>query len=234
MTKPIIALDFPNASLATEFLSQFENESLYVKVGMELYYQAGAPFLQELKAAGHEIFLDLKLHDIPNTVYSAMKVLASLGVDLVNVHAAGGKPMMEAALKGLEEGTPEGKQRPKLIAVTQLTSTSEAQMQNEQLIKESLQTSVIHYATLAYEAGLDGVVCSALEAGMIRDATSEEFLRITPGIRMKGDDVNDQKRVVTPSDAREIGSSYIVVGRSITKADDASAAYKRVKKEWEV
>lgn len=132
---------------------------------MELYYQAGAPFLQELKAVGHEIFLDLKLQDIPNTVYSAMKILASLGVDLVNIHAAGGKAMMEAALKGLEEGTPEGKQRPKLIAVTQLTSTSEAQMQNEQLIKESLQTSVIHYATLAYEAVFDGVFALHLKQG---------------------------------------------------------------------
>ena len=234
MTKPIIALDFPNASSAEEFLSKFNNESLYVKVGMELYYQTGVPFLQKLKEAGHDIFLDLKLHDIPNTVYSAMKVLASLGVDMVNVHAAGGKKMMEAALKGLEEGTPEGKKRPQLIAVTQLTSTSEEQMQNEQLIKEPLETSVVHYAKLAFEAGLDGVVCSAHEAGKIREATNEKFLRVTPGIRLAGDDVNDQKRVMTPQNAREIGSSYIVVGRSITKADDIQLAYNRVVKEWEV
>ncbi|MBO1004963.1 orotidine-5'-phosphate decarboxylase [Pseudogracilibacillus auburnensis] len=232
--KPIIALDFPTRSEAEIFLKQFKNEHLYVKVGMELFYQEGVSFIKWLKEQGHDIFLDIKCHDIPNTVYRAMKVIAGLDVDMVNVHAAGGREMMKAALKGLEEGTPSGKNRPVLIGVTQLTSTSEEQMQQEQLISGSLKESVLHYATLTYESGLDGVVCSALEASEIVDVTSEHFLRVTPGIRMLGDKVHDQKRVVTPGKARSIGSTMIVIGRSITQAEDPLSAYQKAKKEWEL
>ncbi|MBS4207683.1 orotidine-5'-phosphate decarboxylase [Bacillus sp. FJAT-50079] len=232
--RPIIALDFPNKEKTDQFLQHYKGERLFVKVGMELYYREGPALLTALKEQGHRIFLDLKLHDIPNTVYSAMKVIAGLGVDIVNVHAAGGRKMMEMGLKGLEEGTGNGQTRPQLIAVTQLTSTSEEQMQKEQLIERPLKDSVLHYATLAYEAGLDGVVCSALEAKEIRDTTSNQFLRVTPGIRMQGDTVHDQKRIVTPSEARKIGSSLIVIGRSITGAEDPYAAYKKAKLEWEL
>lgn len=232
--KPIIALDFPTEEEAVQFLKYFSGESLYVKVGMELYYEAGAPFIRLLKEAGHQIFLDLKLHDIPNTVYRAMKVLARLGVDMVNVHAAGGVEMMRAALKGLEENTLAGQTRPLLIAVTQLTSTSEEQMQKEQLIRASLNESVLHYARLAKKAGLDGVVCSAYEAQSIAEATESSFLRVTPGIRLLGDATDDQKRVVTPGQAKDLLSSMIVVGRSVTKAKDPLAAYRKVMKEWEM
>lgn len=217
-----------------QFLSYFKEEHLYVKVGMELFYKEGASFIQWLKEEGHDIFLDLKCHDIPNTVYSAMKVIAGLNVDMVNVHAAGGQEMMEAALRGLEEGTPSGNKRPALIAVTQLTSTSEEQMQRDQMIPTSLKESVLHYAKLTYESGLDGVVCSALEAQVIEEATSEHFLRVTPGIRMLGDETHDQKRIVTPGKARSIGSSMIVIGRSITQAEDPLSAYHKAKKEWEL
>nr|WP_144920242.1 orotidine-5'-phosphate decarboxylase [Paenibacillus bovis] len=233
LDKPIIALDFPNKEAAIDFLSELNSQSLFVKVGMELFYQEGASFIHWLKSQGHYIFLDLKLHDIPNTVYSAMKVLASLGVDLVNVHAAGGSKMMKAALRGLEEGTPKGKKRPALIAVTQLTSTSEQQMQEEQLIKCNLNESVLHYAKLAYMSGLDGVVCSAHEAGMIAEITSESFLRVTPGIRMTGDSSDDQIRIVTPDQARQIGSTHIVIGRSITKANNPKLAYEQAINLWE-
>lgn len=230
---PIIALDFPNYDSTMEFLKQFDSESLYVKVGMELFYQSGPALIEKLKVYGHKIFLDLKLHDIPNTVQHAMKGLASLEVDMVNVHAAGGMKMMESALEGLEAGTKSGNKRPLLIAVTQLTSTSEEQMQKEQLINRSLIESVIHYAKLTYQAGLDGVVCSALEADEIRKNTSNQFLRVTPGIRLQGDATNDQIRVVTPQKARQIGSSAIVVGRSITKSETPLEAYLQIKQLWE-
>lgn len=232
--RPIIALDFPGKDEAVEFLRLFPGEELFVKVGMELYYQTGADFIKELKRAGHSVFLDLKLHDIPNTVYRAMKVLAELDIDMVNVHAAGGSKMMEAALRGLEDGSGTGRSRPAIIAVTQLTSTSEEQMKTEQLIDRPLQKSVLHYALLAKRAGLDGVVCSAHEAGLIADETGSSFLRVTPGIRPEGHATDDQKRVVTPREARKIGASLIVVGRPITRADQPRSAYQKVLKEWEM
>ena len=222
--KPIIALDFSTSEEIKGFLRLFEDESLYVKVGMELYYQHGAEIVKWIKDLGHEIFLDLKLHDIPNTVHRAMKGLAALDIDMVNVHAAGGSEMMKAAKEGLVAGTPAGSDVPKLIAVTQLTSTSEEAMQNEQLIKVSLQESVLHYADLTCKSGLDGVVCSAWEARMIKDHTNEDFICLTPGIRPAGSAVGDQKRVATPGRAREIGSTFIVVGRPITQAADPDAA----------
>ena len=230
--KPIIALDFPGEKEVFQFLHQFD-EQLFVKVGMELYLQEGPDIVHKIKEQGHDIFLDLKLHDIPNTVKSAMKGLARLGVDLVNVHAAGGKQMMEAALEGLEEGTPAGKSRAALIAVTQLTSTTEEQMQHEQRIGLPLIESVLHYAQLAKQAGLDGVVCSVHEARAIAEACGEDFLRVTPGIRMSGGAVHDQQRIATPDGARRDGSSLIVVGRAITGADDKCAAYKEVCELWE-
>lgn len=189
--------------------------------------------MKQLKERNCELFLDLKLHDIPTTVNKAMKRLASLGVDLVNVHAAGGKKMMQAALEGLEEGTPAGKKRPSLIAVTQLTSTSEQIMKDELLIEKSLIDTVVHYSKQAEESGLDGVVCSVHEAKAIYQAVSPSFLTVTPGIRMSEDAANDQVRVATPAIAREKGSSAIVVGRSITKAEDPVKAYKAVRLEWE-
>lgn len=230
--KPIIALDFPGEKEVFQFLREFD-EQLFVKVGMELYMQEGPDIVRKIKEEGHAIFLDLKLHDIPNTVKSAMKGLARLGVDLVNVHAAGGKQMMEAALEGLEAGTPVGKSRPALIAVTQLTSTTEEQMQREQRIELPLVESVLHYAQLTKQAGLDGVVCSVHEARAIAEACGEDFLRVTPGIRMSGGASHDQKRVATPDGARRDGSSLIVVGRAITGAADKRAAYKEVCELWE-
>ncbi|MFE8699012.1 orotidine-5'-phosphate decarboxylase [Cytobacillus sp. FJAT-54145] len=228
----IVALDFASKKEVFEFLTPFEGEKLFVKVGMELFYQEGPSMIHELKEKDHEIFLDLKLHDIPNTVGSAMKGLARLGVDLVNVHAAGGKEMMMRALEGLEAATPAGKERPKLIAVTQLTSTSEQQMQQEQLIQASLEQSVMHYASLAKESGLDGVVCSSHEASLIRQNLGTDFLTVTPGIRLGSDDLQDQKRVATPRFAREAGVSAIVVGRSITKAADPVKSYHKFMEEW--
>ncbi|MED3660342.1 orotidine-5'-phosphate decarboxylase [Ureibacillus sp. FSL K6-8385] len=230
MTKPIIALDFPGEQEVFRFLNHFD-EKLFVKVGMELFYQEGPDIVRKIKAMGHDIFLDLKLHDIPNTVKSAMKGLARLGVDLVNVHAAGGKRMMEAALEGLEEGS-TGK-RPMLIAVTQLTSTTEEQMQKEQRIPLTLLESVLHYAELTKEAGLDGVVCSVHEAKQIAERCGDSFIRVTPGIRLPGGDVHDQKRVATPDFARKNGSTYIVVGRAVTKAENVVEAYKEVCRLWE-
>lgn len=230
--KPIIALDFPNGSEASSFLEHFQNEQLYLKVGMELYYQEGADLIKQLKNEGHHVFLDLKLHDIPNTVYRAMKVLAGLSVDMVNVHAAGGSEMMKAALQGLEEGTKPGKIRPALIAVTQLTSTSEGQMQKEQLIGKTIKESVLHYALLAHQSNLDGVVCSAHEASDIIRETSHDFLRVTPGIRLLGGKSDDQKRIVTPGEAREKGASMIVIGRPVTQAAEPVSAYQTVLNEW--
>lgn len=224
--RPIIALDFPSFEAVKEFLALFPaEESLYLKVGMELYYAAGPEIVSYLKGLGHSVFLDLKLHDIPNTVKSAMKVLSQLGVDMTNVHAAGGVEMMKTAREGL------GSQA-KLIAVTQLTSTSEAQMQEFQNIQTSLQESVIYYAKKTAEAGLDGVVCSAQEVQVIKQATNPDFICLTPGIRPAGAAVGDQKRVMTPADAYQIGSDYIVVGRPITQAEDPVAAYHTIKDEW--
>ena len=224
--RPVIALDFPSFEAVKEFLSLFPaEESLYLKVGMELYYAEGPGVVRYLKSLGHSVFLDLKLHDIPNTVKSAMKVLSQLGVDMTNVHAAGGVEMMKAAREGL--GT-----QAKLISVTQLTSTSESQMQDFQNIQTSLQESVIHYAKKTAEAGLDGVVCSAQEVQLIKEATNPDFICLTPGIRPAGAAVGDQKRVMTPADAYQIGSDYIVVGRPITQAEDPVAAYHAIKDEW--
>ncbi|EHN0471691.1 orotidine-5'-phosphate decarboxylase [Listeria monocytogenes] len=233
MNKPIIALDFQTYEEVEHFLARFSGEALSVKVGMELFYSNGPIIVEKIKQQNHEIFLDLKLHDIPNTVKSAMVGLAKLGVDMVNVHAAGGKNMMEAALEGLEIGSGSGK-RPKIIAVTQLTSTSEASMQSEQLIKTSLLESVLHYSALTNQAGLNGVVCSALEAEAIKQQNGADFLRVTPGIRLASDAADDQIRVVTPEKARLIGSTDIVVGRSITRANDPVVAYNQVLKEWNV
>lgn len=224
--RPVIALDFPNFEQVKDFLALFpSDERLYVKVGMELYYAVGPEMLAYIKRLGHSIFLDLKLHDIPNTVESAMRVLADFGVDMTNVHAAGGVEMMKAAKRGLGDSA-------KLIAGTQLTSTSEEQMRDYQNIQSSLKESVLHYAQKTYEAGLDGVVCSAQEAAAIKQVTSDDFICLTPGIRPQGAAVGDQKRVVSPADAYRIGSDYIVVGRPITQAEDPVAAYREIYKEW--
>jgi len=229
---PIIALDFASAEDAYQFLTPFE-QSLFVKVGMELYLQEGPSIVYKLKEMGHDVFLDLKLHDIPNTVGQAMKGLARLGADLVNVHAAGGEAMMIAAREGLEAGTTAGNKRPSIIAVTQLTSTSEKQMQVEQLIQTTIDESVVHYAKLAKQASLDGVVCSVLEAKKIVEACGAEFLRVTPGIRLAEGEAHDQVRVATPANARILGSSHIVVGRAITKAENPVQAYDTILKMWE-
>lgn len=231
--RPVIALDFPEFSDVKDFLEKFDpSEQLYIKLGMELFYTAGPQVVYYVKSLGHSVFLDLKLHDIPNTVESSMRVLARLGVDMVNVHAAGGVEMMIAAKRGLEAGTQVGRQRPKLIAVTQLTSTSEEIMQNDQKIMTSLEESVINYAQKTAQAGLDGVVCSAHEVEKIKAATSKEFICLTPGIRPEGASKGDQKRVMTPKEARKIGSDYIVVGRPITQAKDPVASYHAIKAEW--
>lgn len=230
MTKIIIALDFPSKKEAFAFLDKF-SEPVYVKVGMELFYREGPSVIEEIKARGHEIFLDLKLHDIPNTVKSAMRNLASLDVDMVNVHAAGGKKMMSAAIEGLAEGKP-GK-RPLCIAVTQLTSTSQEMLENELLIQGQVADVAAHYALMAKEAGLDGIVCSVHEAKRIHEVCGEDFLTITPGIRPAGSSKDDQERIATPAYAKEQGSNFIVVGRPITKADDSVAAYKSIKAELE-
>lgn len=225
MNKPIIALDFASKKEVEDFLGQF-SEPLFVKVGMELFYQEGPELVRLIKSLGHEIFLDLKLHDIPNTVEAAMRGIAKLGVDMVNVHAAGGRDMMEAAKRGLSgSGT-------KLIAVTQLTSTSEEQMHEDQLVYVSLEESVLHFAKRAKQAGLDGVVCSVHEAKAIGEVCGEEFLRVTPGIRPANTAVDDQKRIATPAQAREQGSTHIVVGRAITKSEKPSASYGTIYKEW--
>ncbi|MGG0737935.1 orotidine-5'-phosphate decarboxylase [Niallia taxi] len=229
----IIALDFPNKTEVFHFLDRFNGEKLFVKVGMELFYQEGPNIVRELKEEGHQVFLDLKLHDIPNTVKSAMRNIAGLGADLVNVHAAGGIRMMESALEGLDAGTPAGQKRPFAIAVTQLTSTSQQEMQEWQQIKLPLLESVAHYAAITKQAGMDGVVCSPLEAALIRDHLGADFLTVTPGIRLSSDDVQDQVRVATPGSARESGVSAIVVGRSITRAQNPYESYQLFKTEWE-
>lgn len=232
INNPIIALDFSTKAEVFKFLEPFD-ERLFVKVGMELYFQEGPTIVKELKSLGYDVFLDLKLHDIPNTVKSAMRGLASLGADLVNVHAAGGIQMMESALEGLEAGTPAGQQRPLIIGVTQLTSTSEQQMKNEQQINLSLQNSVLHYAALCKQSGLDGVVCSVLEASDIKNQCGKDFLRVTPGIRLHEGQGHDQIRIATPKIAKVEGSSLIVVGRAITQSANPVESYKQVKQQWE-
>lgn len=230
-TSPIIALDFESAQKTMDFLRAFEG-NVNVKVGMQLYYKEGPAMIAKLKERGFDIFLDLKLHDIPNTVKSAMEVLAGLGVDLVNVHAAGGKTMMEAALEGLDKGTSAGMKRPSIIGVTQLTSTDERQVQEEQLIQATLQDSVLHYAKLTKQAGLDGVVCSVHEAAVISEICGPEFLKVTPGIRLPESGAHDQKRIATPEEARKEGSTHIVVGRAITGADNPREAYELINARW--
>ncbi len=225
----IIACDFPGKEEALRFLDRFPEEKPYVKIGMELFYGAGPDIVREIKARGHRIFLDLKLHDIPNTVKSAMAVLSRLDADMVNLHAAGTAAMMTAALEGLTR--PDGT-RPLLIAVTQLTSTSEERMRRELLIDRPLDEVVMAYAKNAADAGLDGVVCSPLEAAKVHDVCGRDFLTVTPGVRFADGDVGDQARVTTPARAREIGSDYIVVGRPITRAEDPVAAYRRCVREF--
>lgn len=227
-----IALDFAKPQQVLDFLDRFETNGLAVKIGMELFYHTGPALIADLKGAGCQIFLDLKLHDIPNTVKKAMKGLAGFGVDIVNVHAAGGNTMMEAALEGLDQGTPPGKKRPKCIAVTQLTSTSQQMMNQYLLIGGKIEDVALSYARLAQSAGLDGVVCSPLEVPSIKKRCGKDFLTVTPGIRPAGSVEDDQVRITTPKRARELGSDAIVVGRSITKADDPLLAYHQIQAEW--
>ncbi len=225
----IIACDFSSAKETFDFLDKFTDEKPFVKIGMELYYAEGPSIVKEIKKRGHKIFLDLKLHDIPNTVKKAMSVLSNLDVDMTNLHAAGTVEMMKAAVEGLTK--PDGT-RPILIAVTQLTSTSEERMQKELLINASINDTIVKYAENAKEAGLDGVVCSPLEAGMVKDACGKDFYTVTPGVRFADGDVGDQVRVTTPAKAKEIGSDYIVVGRPITQAENPIEAYRRCVSEF--
>ena len=225
----IVACDFASAEQVFSFLDKFTGRKPFVKIGMELYYAEGPEIVRQIKARGHKIFLDLKLHDIPNTVKKAMAVLSNLDVDLTNLHASGTKNMMRAALEGLTR--PDGS-RPLLIAVTQLTSTDQQSMEEDLLIREPIDQVVMHYAKCAEEAGLDGVVCSPLEAGKVHDTCGSNFLTITPGVRFADGDIGDQKRVMTPAQAKLIGSDYIVVGRPITAAADPVAAYERCVAEF--
>lgn len=225
----IIACDFSGKKEVLEFLDKFQEEKPYVKIGMELFYAAGPEIVKEIKKRGHKIFLDLKLHDIPNTVKKSMAVLSGLDVDMCNLHASGTKAMMQGALEGLTR--PDGT-RPLLIAVTQLTSTDEERMRDELLINRPIDEVVMHYAKNAADAGLDGVVCSPLEAGKVKSRCGDKFLTVTPGVRFADGDVGDQKRVTTPQKAKEIGSDYIVVGRPITEAKDPVAAYRRCVDEF--
>lgn len=225
----IIACDFADKETALNFLDKFKGRKPFVKIGMELFYAEGPQIVREIKARGHKIFLDLKLHDIPNTVKKSMAVLSRLDVDMCNLHAAGTSRMMEAALEGLTR--PDGT-RPLLIAVTQLTSTDQEAMERDLLIKEPIDKVVMHYAETAKNAGLDGVVCSPLDAQKVHDICGEKFLTVTPGVRFADGDIGDQKRVMTPEQAKKIGSDYIVVGRPITAAPDPVAAYERCIKEF--
>ncbi len=225
----IIACDFPSADETLRFLDRFTGRKPFVKIGMELFYAEGPSIVRRLKERGHRVFLDLKLHDIPNTVKKAMAVLSALDVDIVNCHASGTVRMMEAAREGLTR--PDGS-RPLLIAVTQLTSTDQEAMENDLLIKSPMEEVVAHYASNAKKAGLDGVVCSPLEAAKVHGLCGADFLTVTPGIRFADGDVGDQKRVMTPAAAREIGSDYIVVGRPVTAAADPVAAYERCVREF--
>ena len=225
----IVALDFSSREQVFVFLDQFTDKKPFVKIGMELYYAEGPAIVREIKERGHKVFLDLKLHDIPNTVKKAMRVLSNLDVDICNLHAAGTTAMMQAALEGLtrEDGT-----RPLLIAVTQLTSTDQQSMERDLLIREPIDQVVMHYAQTAKNAGLDGIVCSPLEAGKVHEVCGSEFLTVTPGVRFADGEVGDQKRVMTPAQAKEIGSDYIVVGRPITAAANPVAAYERCVAEF--
>lgn len=225
----IVACDFSSAEQVFAFLDRFQDEKPFVKIGMELFYAEGPQIVREIKRRGHRIFLDLKLHDIPNTVKKAMSVLSALDVDICNLHAAGTKKMMKAALEGLTR--PDGT-RPLLIAVTQLTSTDQQSMESDLLIKEPIDSVVMHYAKCAAEAGLDGVVCSPLEAGKVHGCCGDGFLTVTPGVRFADGDAGDQKRVTTPAKAKELGSDYIVVGRPITAAADPVEAYRKCVKEF--
>ena len=225
----IIACDFPSAKDTFRFLDLFTQEKPFLKIGMELFYAEGPSIVREIKRRGHRIFLDLKLHDIPNTVKKAMAVLSQLDVDMTNVHAAGTIDMMRAALEGLTR--PDGT-RPLLIAVTQLTSTSEERMQRELLINAPINDTIVHYARNAKEAGLDGVVCSPLEAASVHSRCGSKFLTVTPGVRFADGDVGDQVRIATPARAKELGSDYIVVGRPITRAADPVEAYRRCVREF--
>ena len=225
----IVACDFASKEQVLNFLDKFQNRKPFVKIGMELFYAEGPEIVREIKARGHKIFLDLKLHDIPNTVKKSMAVLSRLDVDMTNLHAAGTVSMMEAALEGLTR--PDGT-RPLLIAVTQLTSTDQERMENDLLIKEPIDKVVMHYASNAAKAGLDGVVCSPLEAEKVHGICGENFLTVTPGVRFADGDKGDQKRVMTPAEAKKIGSDYIVVGRPITAAEDPVAAYERCVAEF--
>ena len=225
----IIALDFDSKAKTLAFLDQFTEEKPFVKIGMELYYAEGPAIVREIKARGHKIFLDLKLHDIPNTVKSAMKVLSRLDVDMCNLHAAGASAMMRGAIEGLtrEDGT-----RPILIAVTQLTSTDADTLKNELLIDVPMAETVMSYAKNAADSGLDGVVCSPLEAALVKEQCGENFMTVTPGIRFADSDVGDQKRIMTPEKAGKSGCDYIVMGRPITQAEDPVAAYRRAVKDF--
>lgn len=225
----IVACDFSSSEQVFAFLDKFTGRKPFVKIGMELYYAEGPAIVRAIKERGHKIFLDLKLHDIPNTVKKAMKVLSNLDVDICNLHAAGTTAMMEAAVEGL---TREDGSRPLLIAVTQLTSTDQQSMERDLLIDKPLDQVVMHYAKTAKNSGLDGIVCSPLEAGKVHDVCGEEFLTVTPGVRFADGEVGDQKRVMTPAQAKEIGSDYIVVGRPITAAVDPVAAYERCVAEF--
>lgn len=225
----IIACDFPSESKVLEFLDKFEGKKPFVKIGMELFYGAGPQIVKEIKRRGHKIFLDLKLHDIPNTVKKSMAVLSGLDVDLCNLHAAGTINMMKAAIEGLTR--PDGT-RPLLIAVTQLTSTDQESLEKDLLINRSMDEVVMHYANNAKLAGLDGVVCSPLEAGKVHALCGDDFITVTPGVRFADGEIGDQKRVMTPAQAKEIGSDYIVVGRPITAAEDPVAVYERCVKEF--
>lgn len=227
----IIACDFGSPEAVYEFLDKFQDEKPFIKIGMELFYAGGPEIVRKLRRRGHKIFLDLKLHDIPNTVRKAMKVLSALDVDMVNVHAAGTIEMMRAAVEGLKEGRADGS-RPLIIAVTQLTSTSEQALHEQLLIPESINDTIIKYASNARTAGLDGVVCSPLEARIVKDACGDDFLTVTPGIRYPDAAKDDQSRITSPARAREIGSDFIVVGRPITAAPDPVAAYKKVVKDF--
>lgn len=228
----IIACDFSSSAETLSFLRRLGDARPYVKIGMELFYAEGPAMVKLLKERGHKIFLDLKLHDIPNTVSKAMRVLASMDIDMCNVHAAGTVDMMEAALKGLEEGSVGKKERPLLIAVTQLTSTTQERMETDLLIEEDIEKVVAHYAHNSMIAGLDGVVCSPLEAKKVHGLCGDNFLTVTPGVRFDEDDKADQARVTTPAMAKKLGSDYIVVGRSITGASDPKAAYERCVAEF--
>ena len=225
----IVACDFAGREQVFEFLDKFTDTKPFVKIGMELFYAEGPQIVRDIKARGHKIFLDLKLHDIPNTVTKAMRVLSGLDVDMTNLHAAGTTAMMEGALKGL---TREDGSRPMLIAVTQLTSTDQESMERDILIREPIDKVVMHYAQTAKNAGLDGIVCSPLESGKVHEACGKDFVTVTPGVRFAENDSGDQKRVMTPAEAKRIGSDYIVVGRPITAAADPVAAYERCVREF--